>query len=70
MVSKKQVYALLNPDKIPSSDKVLPSFQFTGKKQPRRPNAYESSLAVFEDVLGKDKVMKFQERFDEGYDIP
>ena len=43
--------------------------QFIGKKQPTHTNAYESSLAVFDDVLGKDKVMKFQERFDEGYDV-
>lgn len=47
-----------NPDKILSSDKVLLSFQFTGKKQSTHPSAYESSLAVFEDLLGKDK-MKF-----------
>ena len=57
-----------NPDKVLCSDKVLLSLRFAGKKQPKHPNAFENSLAAFEDVLGKDKVMKFLERFDEGYD--
>lgn len=59
-----------NPAKVLTNDKLLPSLQFSDKRQlENQPtHAHTSTLTGLENVLGNEKVKKLEERFEEGYD--
>ena len=56
-----------NPSKVITEDKLLSSMQFSAKKS--IPVQSIDHLAVFEGVLSEEKVKKFQERYEEGFDV-
>ena len=56
-----------NPSKVITEDKLLSSMQFSAKKS--IPVQSIDHLAVFESVLSEEKVKKFQERYEEGFDV-
>ena len=58
-----------NPDVVLTS-KLLPSLQFSsGNKAQQNPVVQENPIKVFESLIGEEKVKKFEERFEEEYDI-
>ena len=61
-----------NPEVVLKS-KVLPSLQFSSRNLGAPVTVAQSTqsnpVAVFESLIGKEKVKKFEERFEEKYDI-
>ena len=53
-----------NPGKVLQSGKLLSSLQFSDEKQPDHTNTI-----AFKKVIGQDRLNKFEERCEEGYDI-
>ena len=66
MVSEKLAFALLNPDVV--LKKLLPSVQFSSEEQEDH-NGQQNAITVFESVVGQESAKKFQERYEEDYDI-